>query len=225
MHWLSGPRYCHNASKPSTFTELLNAPALTYVREKPAPSGGWNIHEANDGRDGGPVVPGPGEAYGAPQDCSFNGWLVQGRCSCFDDWAGQVCERRILHQEPCLGPPCEKCVEGVCEDPPRVRAATLKPAVYVYPLPPGFNQLRPRVSVERNSPYEFWRRLSRSKHETTDPAAADLFFVPVSPMGPISHGVVLLALLGTAGGAPRPRPRLYDRVRLLHVPRRRCVAC
>ena len=194
MHWFWGPAYCHNASSPATFTELLAAPAVSYVWERPAPSGGWNVMETNDGRDGGPYAPRPEEAYGSPEACSYNGWMVNGQCSCFCDWEGASCERRVRHDELCLGPPCERCVEGVCEDPPRERRATRAPAVYVYPLPPGFNQLRPRVAVERNSPYEFWRRLARSEHETTDPAQADLFFVPVSAMGVVSHGVVLLAL-------------------------------
>ena len=193
MHWFSGPSYCHNVSLPDTFTELLNAPAVSYLYERPVASGGFNIGETNDGR-GGTGEPHAWETYKAPESCNYNGWVVNGQCSCFFDWEGATCDVRVRRDQVCLGAPCENCVEGVCEDPPRARNATRSPAVYVYPLPPGFNQLRPRIAMERNLPYEFWRRLSRSEHETTDPANADLFFVPVSAMGVVSHGVVLLAL-------------------------------
>lgn len=194
LSWFYGPSYCHNASQPATFTELLSAPAVSYQFERPAATGGFNIMETNDGRSGDIYTPRPEEIYGEPEACNYHGWMMNGRCSCFFDWEGVACERRFRHVEPCLGPPCKRCIEGVCEDPPRTRNATRRPAVYVYPLPPGFNQLRPRIAMERNTPYKFWHRLSRSEYETTDPDQASLFFLPVSAMGVVSHGVILLAL-------------------------------
>lgn len=130
----------------------------------------------------------------APEKCSNHGFMKKGHCSCFCDWEGHHCEtRKNWATTECLFP-CANCTGGVCFDPPRDVRGRARPFVYTYALPLGLNQLRPRVALSRNTPWEFWRRLVGSAHETTHAEEADFFFVPVAPMGVVSHGVVPLAM-------------------------------
>lgn len=48
--------------------------------------------------------------------------------------------------------------------------------------------------MDRNSAILLYEWLLRSKFRTTDPNKATIFWVPVAPMGVVSHGVPLLAL-------------------------------
>lgn len=155
--------------------------------------------EENTPASGQPVSWPDSDWAASPEACSYHGLRWHGACHCFWDWDGGTCtERRNWVTTGCLGPRCANCSLGVCfDDPARrnaSRRATARPAVYVYPLPPGFNQLRPRIASERNTPYTFWQRLEASPYVTGDPEQADFFFVPVSAMGIISHGVIPLAL-------------------------------
>lgn len=177
-----GPAYCHNVSHPRTFKELLSSPRLGYTYERPLAPGGHNVHETNENRFNTVYHPQAHELYGEPERCSFNGWWQNNKCSCFCDWEGSRCETRVLHRDDSLF------------DIPSNRTATSSPSVYVYSLPPGLNRYRPRVAMDRNTPYEFLRRLKMSTHLTSDASTADLFFIPVSAMGVVSHGVPLLAI-------------------------------
>ena len=175
-----------------------SAPKLVYTWERPVPMGGLNIQETNEVGVAGEPYRGHVDA-GEPDACTFHGLRSPGSgCDCFYDWAdsGTCKERRDwAATAPCLGGPCANCTLGVCHSPPPAAvSARLRPAVYVYDLPLGFNQLRPRIALGRNTPYMFWQRLSRSGYLTTNASEADYFFVPVSAMGSISHGVILLAL-------------------------------
>ena len=177
-----GPAYCHNVSRPSTFTELLAGPRIEYMFERPLAPGGHNVYETNENRVGSVYHPQAHEMYSEPERCKFNGWWQNNQCSCFCDWEGPSCETRVIHNDDSLF------------DIPSNRTASRRPYVYVYSLPPGTNRHRPRVAMDRNTPYEFLRRLKMSPHLTSDASTADLFFIPVSAMGVISHGVPLLAI-------------------------------
>ena len=131
------------------------------------------VHEANYPKAGTPYTE---EAHESPVDspeaCSFHGLRFRGGCSCFMDWEGSTCaSRKDWAKEGCLGGRCANCSHGVCLHRSEA-TATARPYVYVYPLPPAFNELRPRVAMpiqgrlDRNTPYEFWRRLELSPHHT-----------------------------------------------------------
>ena len=177
-----------------------SAPKLVYSWERPVPAGGWNVHEVNDPGTAGQPYRGQAD-LGEPEACMFHGIRAPGGgCNCFIDWAeGDGCKDRRdwAATQPCLGGPCGNCSMGVCHSPAAETMPAvpkLRPLVYVYDLPLGFNQLRPRIALGRNTPYLFWKRLATSGYVTTNASEADYFFVPVSAMGVISHGVILLAL-------------------------------
>ncbi len=170
-----------------------SAPTIKYAYAQPLQEGGLWLIEHNEANSGQTFTPGAHERASDAGACSYHGWRVEGRCDCFWGWEGGTCERRMKPEE-CLGPPCANCSAGVCFDPPADVRGRTPPFIYTYSLPPGFNALRPRVAIGRNTPYEFWRRLARSAHATTHAEEADYFFVPVSAMGVISHGIIPLAL-------------------------------
>jgi len=203
-------QYCFDTAgaAPRTFTELLAAPTVHYVWERPNLEGAHDVHGQNGPRAGTPYDVPPSERLQHPSGCSYNGWrkpVARGGSSCFcfggverGLWqpAGN-CSERVHHtEEECLGAPCARCRHGFCQDPPRAaaRRGRERPFVYVYPLPPAFNLWRPRVAAIRNTPYEFWSRLEASAHVTDEPGEADLFFLPVSPMGASTHTVLVEAV-------------------------------
>lgn len=53
---------------------------------------------------------------------------------------------------------------------------------------------RERVAIDRNSGILIYEWLLRSKFRTTDPNKATIFWLPVAPMGQVTHGVPLLAI-------------------------------
>ena len=185
-----------------------SAPKLVYSWERPVPAGGWNVHEVNDPGTAGQPYRGQDD-LGEPEACTFHGIRAPGGgCNCFIDWAesGGCKDRRDwAATQPCLGGPCGNCSMGVCHSPAAESLPVmpkLRPLVYVYDLPLGFNQLRPRIAIGRNTPYLFWKRLAMSGYVTANASEADYFFVPVSAMGVISHGVILLALRHVAEAWP-----------------------
>ena len=160
-------------------------------------SGGFNVMEENVVGAGQEVHVPDDLVASHPEECSFHGLRMRGGCHCFWDWedSAKCSERRMwAASAECLGGSCSNCTQGVCFDPPKEVTATQRPAVFIYDLPPGFNQLRPRIAMQRNTPYLLWKRLVSSAHYTTDASQADFFFVPISAMGPISHGVIPLAI-------------------------------
>jgi len=176
---------------------------VRYGFARPLLLGGHNLIEEAVADSGEPVEPSADFTASDPASCSYHGWRWRGSCSCFMDWEGHICEQpRQWASVGCLGGPCAACSLGICHDPPVQRRGVERPFIYTYALPAGFNQLRPRVAMGRNTPYEFWRRLALSKHATSYPEEADYFFVPVSAMGVISHGVIITALRHVAQTAP-----------------------
>ena len=178
-----------------TFDELLAGQRIAYEWEHPLLPGAWNCDEINDANSGLHADVPPDKEVGSPHRCSFRGYIRADRCVCFQGWNGPLCDVPEGPRE-CIGPPCaDACShEGTCtwiEPPERARA---RPAVYVASLPPGFNVWRPRIAMNRNLAYEFWRRVTRSAHWTGTLDEADYVFVPVAPMGTISHGQVIFAV-------------------------------
>jgi len=196
-YWSGRAPFCFNTSAPavSTFTELLAAPRLLYTFQRPLQSGGRDVQFEN--APPGSVYAGPPDDFSDPAACSFAGWKrTSGKCDCFSGFGGATCAEKTREwlSTPCLGGPCKNCSWGVCYDDKRSVRGVSRPYVYVYDLPPGLNALRPRVGMgDRNTAYELWRRLVLSSHYTTDASEADLFFLPVAPMGRVPHGVVLWA--------------------------------
>lgn len=193
--------YCHNVSGPAhSWDALLAAPVTAYAWERPLPMLAPNVMEtAVQAR-----IPPEDERAADPGACSGHGYRVGGRCACFLGYSGAACQEDRF--PPACQGPCEACRldDGVCERRPAA-TATASPAVYVYDLPPGFGAWRGSSSWgEDDLALYFWRRLGASAHITTDPAQADLFFVPVTPFSgaEMSHGALLLALRHVAEAHP-----------------------
>jgi len=200
--------FCYNVSLPRSWEELLAAPTYTYVWQRPLLEGAGNAPESNARwKTFGAVTPHPNDAIIAG-NCTGHGFQrvseSEPRCSCFEryTWSSGAATTCDLEVSPpgCLGPPCAQCEDGVClryERSEGVRGA-VRPFVYVYNLPPGFNALRQhgRGTDDGDPAYSWWRWLGNSPHLTTDASEADYFFLPVTPFArpTMSHGALLLAL-------------------------------
>ena len=178
------------------YAPLSSAPKIHYKYLRPLEHGAHDVVEVNYPHSGSQwAASNPFEFEEKdPEKCSGHGFIKRGKCSCFCDWEGETCDQhKDWSTTECLFP-CANCTGGVCFDPPKAIRGTKRPFIYTYDLPLGLNQLRPRVAMSRNTPWEFWRRLAGSGHATSFAEEADFFFVPVAPMGVVSHGVIPLAM-------------------------------
>ena len=211
----------HSRAHNSTLDDVLAAPVLLFGRTRVVQPGAHSsaVPESAALGDAWRVLQPVGDdKLGHPRECgptacSMHGWCrseaTPKSCKCFVGWHGDACQTPAP-VAPCLNA-CNgrgTCVDGVCACatghdgvdcslplPHALDAAQsgVRPRIYVYELPPAFNVWREMVAINRNSAYLLWERLLASPHRTSLGNAADFYFVPVAPMGSVSHGVPLLA--------------------------------
>jgi hypothetical protein len=209
-------------SGSDTLEALLASRLLRTGRTHTLPPGGTDVPQGAGG-NWQPVVLSAERMVVHPRECagscSMHGWcqatVPVKVCSCFQGWRGERCEEADRPQaciNGCTGR--GECVAGVCACEhgrhgvdcsmplPRHAPPPRRPRIYVYELPPAFNVWRPTVAIDRNTAYLLWERLLASPHRTTHAADADYFFVPVAAMGPVDHGVPMLAAQHVAATWP-----------------------
>ena len=103
-------------------------------------------------------------------DCSGRGECVEGFCRCLPGFFGSDC---AVYLE-------DVGVPRLAPDTPW-RGHRPTPKVYVYHLPPRFNQHFDTRKLDRPIEILFFERVSSSHHRTADPDDADLFLVHVTP--------------------------------------------
>jgi hypothetical protein len=206
----------HTRSATSTLDDVLAATSMLFGRTRVVAPGGTSTAEVADANawmprppQGDEVVLHPRACGGELLSCSDHGWCKEGgkRCQCFNGWQGGACER-AAPTPPCLNACTRRgaCVEGVCACEPGRHGVDcslplaadaadtgFRPRIFVYELPSAFNVWREMVAINRNPSYLLWERLLASPYRTARGEDADFFFVPVGPMGSVSHGVPILA--------------------------------
>jgi hypothetical protein len=208
--------YNHTRSASSTLDDVMAAPTILFGRTLVVASGGEQTAEVAEPEAWMPLVPSgddvvlhPRACGGELRSCLQHGWCKDNgtRCQCFDGWQGAACEL-AAPTPPCLNACTRRgaCVAGVCACergrhgvdcslPLASDAADtgVRPRIFIYELPPAFNVWREMVAIDRNPSYLLWERLLVSPYRTARGEDADFFFVPVSAMGSVSHGVPILA--------------------------------
>ena len=136
-----------------------------------------------------------------PEQCHGRGACMGGLCACFEGYVGATCETPA--PSACLGNCSGRgtCQKGWCKCRPPYWGADCshgagvglrcgrRPCVYVYELPPRMNVLAlkaeydwrvqvPGRKFDYRMPPLLHDALVVSKHRTSSPAEADLFFVP-----------------------------------------------
>jgi hypothetical protein len=84
---------------------------------------------------------------------------------------------------------------AACEFPNHLKhRPPVRPAIYVYTLPPGYNVYLELEAHGRNTGWWLWRALLESPHRTFSPYEADYFFVPCFPIVSVEEDILLRAL-------------------------------
>ena len=109
-------------------------------------------------------------------DCSSRGECVEGFCRCLPAFRFRLAVYLEDVGVPRLAP----------DTPWRGHRPT--PKVYVYHMPPRFNQHFDTRKLDRPIEILFFERVSSSHHRTADPDDADLFLVHVTPRLIAGHG-------------------------------------
>ncbi|EFN55367.1 hypothetical protein CHLNCDRAFT_52572 [Chlorella variabilis] len=146
------------------------------------------------------------EAFCANQ-CNGHGECNMGFCKCHEGWWGQDCAYRTNDTEWTPGyedgdrPWTKQFVDTPASRDPEPGATRLRPLIYVYELPPIFNQVLLQYRVDHGSCVHrlftdgngtnwedsggylaetgLHEALLQSKHRTLDPEEADYFYIPV----------------------------------------------